>query len=178
VQPLRLQTNWTTQTLWARDQGCITIPFTLQTLICSAGTPVGGNRNLYGVHPFYLELESDGNAHGVFLLNSNAMDVILQVLNIFLCSYSSLFIHSHHLLQPNALTYRTIGGVFDFYIFLGPTPDEVIQQYTSIIGRPFFPPYWALGFHLCRWGYDSLNNTAAVVENMRKYGIPQVFNSF
>ena len=25
------------------------------------------------MHPFYLRLEEDGNAHGVFLLNSNAM---------------------------------------------------------------------------------------------------------
>ena len=31
------------------------------------------NANLYGVHPFYVNLESSGKAHGVFLLNSNAM---------------------------------------------------------------------------------------------------------
>lgn len=35
------------------------------------------------------------------------------------------------------------------------------------------PPYWALGFHLCRWGYGSLNGTMAVNEKMRQYGIPQ-----
>lgn len=29
--------------------------------------------NLYGAHPFYLLLEEGGDAHGVFLLNSNAM---------------------------------------------------------------------------------------------------------
>lgn len=31
--------------------------------------------NLYGVHPFYLVMETSGAAHGVFLLNSNAMGV-------------------------------------------------------------------------------------------------------
>lgn len=29
--------------------------------------------NSYGYQPFYMALEEDGNAHGVLLLNSNAM---------------------------------------------------------------------------------------------------------
>ena len=35
------------------------------------------------------------------------------------------------------------------------------------------PPYWSLGFHLCRWGYLTANRTQEVVERMRSYGIPQ-----
>lgn len=135
VGNLSLNINWNTISLFSRDQS------------------PEGNYNVYGVHPFYLCMEGDGNAHGVLLLNSNAMDFFLQ--------------------PSPALTIRTIGGILDLFFFLGPSPAQVVQQYTELIGRPYFPPYWALGFHLCRWGYESANNTRMVVERMRELEIPQ-----
>ncbi|ELK27164.1 Sucrase-isomaltase, intestinal [Myotis davidii] len=108
--------------------------------------------NLYGVHPFYMCIEKDFNAHGVLLLNSNAQDVTLS--------------------PSPSLTFRTIGGILDFYMFLGPTPENVIQQYTEAIGRPFMPPYWSLGFQLSRWGYNSIDVLEKTVERLRQYDIP------
>lgn len=36
-------------------------------------------------------------------------------------------------LQPTpALTYRTVGGILDFYMVLGPTPEMVVQEYTQV----------------------------------------------
>ncbi|XP_065588967.1 lysosomal alpha-glucosidase-like isoform X2 [Cyrtonyx montezumae] len=127
--------DWSTLTLWARDV---------------APTE---SFNLYGAHPFYLLMEEGGDAHGVFLLNSNAMEVALQ--------------------PAPGLTWRTIGGVLDFYIFLGPDPNMVIQQYQEVIGFPAMPPLWALGFHLCRWGYGSSNETWQTARAMRNFQIPQ-----
>ena len=46
------------------------------------------------------------------------------------------------------ITYRTIGGQLELFFFPGPTPEEVIQQYMEVIGKPFMPAYWALGFHV------------------------------
>ncbi|CAH2091479.1 unnamed protein product [Euphydryas editha] len=110
------------------------------------------NVNLYGTHPFYLCLEKDGNSHGMALINSNAMDIVLQ--------------------PTPAITYRALGGVLNFFVLLGPTPRDVVTQYTSLVGRPFLPPYWALGFHLCKFNYGSLNVTRDVMQRNRDAGIP------
>ncbi|XP_054313799.2 lysosomal alpha-glucosidase isoform X2 [Pongo pygmaeus] len=134
LSPLMLSTSWTRVTLWNRDL---------------APTP---GANLYGSHPFYLALEDGGSAHGVFLLNSNAMDVVLQ--------------------PSPALSWRSTGGILDVYIFLGPEPKSVVRQYLDVVGYPFMPPYWGLGFHLCRWGYSSTTITRQVVENMTRAHFP------
>lgn len=72
------------------------------------------------------------------------------------------------------LTFRTIGGMFEFFVFLGPKPETVIQQYSKIIGTTFMPPYFALGFQLSRWGYQRTENIKKVIEDNRALNIPQV----
>ncbi|KAK6627314.1 hypothetical protein RUM44_009791 [Polyplax serrata] len=131
---LQLNTNWTKFTMFNHD-----------------GVPIP-NFNLYGSHPFYMSLEESGMSHGVFLHNSNAMEVLLQPLP--------------------AVTFRSIGGIFDFYFFLGPTPADVVRQYTDIIGRPFIPPYWSLGFHLSRLGYRNTEHIRSVWNRTRDAQIP------
>eukprot|EP00064_Thunnus_orientalis_P008511 superscaffoldBa00001014_g8534 len=77
------------------------------------------------------------------------------------------------ILQPApAVTYRTIGGVLDFYILFGDTPEQVVQEFLELIGRPVIPPYWSLGFQLSRWDYGSLNEVKKTVERNRAVGLP------
>jgi len=116
------------------------------------GTPE--NKNLYGAHPFYMELRNT-SAHGVFFHNSNAMDVLYQRGS-----------------GADSITYRSIGGILDFYVFVGTKPEEVVRQYTKLVGTPYMPPYWSLGFHQCRWGYHDLKEVEGVVEGYRKADIP------
>ena len=62
----------------------------------------------------------------------------------------------------------------DFYVFIGNSPEDVVQQYVQVIGKPSLPPYWGLGFHICRWGYTSANDTWSYVNRTRNALIPQV----
>nr|ANF89437.1 truncated sucrase-isomaltase [Desmodus rotundus] len=126
--------NWHTWGMFARDQ------------------PSGYKLNSYGFHPYYMALEDEDHAHGVLLLNSNAMDVTFQ--------------------PTPALTYRIIGGILDFYMFLGPNPEVATKQYHEVIGRPVMPPYWALGFQLCRYGYRNTSEIQQVYDDMVTAQIP------
>lgn len=102
--------------------------------------------NFYGFYFFYLVLEDGGLVYGVFLLNSNVMDVVLQLSFVF--------------------SWRLIGGILDVYIFLGLEFKSVVQQYLDVVGYLFMLLYWGLGFYLCCWGYFFIVIICQVVENM------------
>ena len=108
-------------------------------------------KNLYGHHPIYQRVEADGNTHAVVLYNSNMMDVELT---------------------DDRLRYKVIGGIIDLYFLLGPTPLAVTEQYTAIVGRPFMPPLWSIGWHQCRCFYESANRTLAIVMNYTTNDMP------
>jgi alpha-glucosidase len=121
----------------------------------SYGIPA--NSNLYGSQPFYMEHRESGS-HGVFFLNSNGMDILID--------------NDDGESGTQHLEYNTIGGVLDFYFLAGPTPQSVTQQYADVAGLPAFPPYWGLGFHQCRYGYQDAFAVAEAVYNYSEAGIP------
>lgn len=90
------------RTLWSRD--AYTIP---------PGT------NLYGNHPIYFDHRGSAGTHGVFLLNSNGMDIKIN----------------NTAEDGQYLEYNTLGGVFDFYFMAGSSPKQVASQYSAVVGK-------------------------------------------
>ncbi|KAH0250735.1 Alpha/beta-glucosidase agdC, partial [Aureobasidium melanogenum] len=137
--PFQLNTTNYTRTLWSRD--AYSIP---------------GGTNLYGNHPVYFDHRGADGTHGVFLLNSNGMDIKIN-------STAE---------AGQYLEYNTIGGIIDLYFLAGPSPTEVAKQYAEVVGLPAEMPYWGFGFHQCRYGYQDVYEVAAVVANYSAADIP------
>ncbi|KFK33959.1 hypothetical protein AALP_AA5G084000 [Arabis alpina] len=131
----------------SQANGIKLMPNESYTLFTEDVSAVHLNTDLYGSHPIYMDLRYIGGkpyAHSVLLLNSNGMDVFYR---------------------GSSLTYKVIGGVFDFYFFAGSSPLNVVEQYTSLIGRPAPMPYWSLG-------YRNVSVVEDVVDSYHKAKIP------
>ncbi|XP_063907237.1 neutral alpha-glucosidase AB-like [Zophobas morio] len=63
-------------------------------------------------------------------------------------------------------------GALDLFIFLGPSPVDVVRQYTSLTGVAHLPPIWTLGYHQCRWGYADQQDVQTVIAEMDANDFP------
>ena len=115
------------------------------------GDPIEGH-NLNGYHPFYVRVNSKTNqVTGVYLHSTSALDFIIR---------------------DEYVTTRAISGIIDLYVFHGPSFKDVVQQYHELIGKPTLMPFWALGWHQSRWGYDSIQALKSVVKFYSLESIP------
>jgi len=64
------------------------------------------------INEISFKISDDGTAHGVFLMNSNAL--------------SFTFTESES--KGNSIGIQSTGGIFDIYVFSGPNPAEVVSQ--------------------------------------------------
>lgn len=107
--------------------------------------------DLYGTFPFVMDVREGGLTHGVGLMNSNGMDIVYN---------------------DSSITFKIIGGLFDFYFFPGSSPLAVVDQYTQLVGRPAAMPYWVLGFHQSRYGYKNVAQLETVVKKYAEVKLP------
>ncbi|WP_017318268.1 glycoside hydrolase family 31 protein [Mastigocladopsis repens] len=74
--------------------------------------------------------------------------------------------------QPGLWKMETRGGELDYYIIYGSEPAEILRTYTQLTGRMPLPPKWALGYHQCRWSYESETVVRELAREFRDRRIP------
>ncbi|WP_119069121.1 TIM-barrel domain-containing protein [Rubrobacter indicoceani] len=109
--------------------------------------------NLYSSTPFTLTLK-DGRAHGLLFDNPSR--------SVFDLGKET----------PGINSYESLGGDLIYYVFAGPTPKDVLRQYTEVTGRTPLPPMWALGNQQCRWSYETADEVREIAHQMRERDIP------
>ncbi|CAG8456280.1 3233_t:CDS:10 [Acaulospora colombiana] len=62
---------------------------------------------------------------------------------------------------------ENVYGVHPFYMEI-----RNGSAHGAAVGRPALPPYWALGYHQSRWGYNNLTVLSSVVETFGEQKIP------
>lgn len=105
---------------------------------------------MYTSIPFYVSLDSaSGEARGVLIDHTGLLDADLGQS------------------QPDQVTLTIAGERLAVYFFAGPTPSEVLRQYSALSGRMPLPPRWALGYHQSRWSYTSAWQVRTLAATLR-----------
>ncbi len=63
-------------------------------------------------------------------------------------------------------------GKLQFYTFFGENAAQIIQQFTSLVGRMSLPPRWALGNFMSRFGYRTQDEVMSITQKMKEQNFP------
>jgi alpha-glucosidase len=108
---------------------------------------------LYKDIPFFIGVRK-GAAYGIFLDNTfrSNFDFGKQARDFY--------------------SFGADGGPLDYYFIYGPAPKNVVQTFTSLVGRSSLPPLFALGFQQSRYSYEPESQVREIAGEFRKRRIP------
>ena len=108
-----------------------------------------------GQQPFLLIQLPSRKFAGAFLHNSNGRQIYID--------------RNGNSLKINQ---KMTGGIFDLYLFYSDTAELIVQKYHNLIGKPYLPPMWSLGYHQSRYGWRNIAKVKEVVGKFEENDIP------
>jgi oligosaccharide 4-alpha-D-glucosyltransferase len=75
-------------------------------------------------------------------------------------------------LSKDTLEVAFKAGKLQFYTFFGENASNIIQQFTSLVGRMSLPPRWALGNFMSRFGYRTQEEVMSIAAKMKEQKFP------
>ena len=107
---------------------------------------------MYCEIPFFLSISpTSGNATGVLVDHTGTIEMDMG--------------HS----DATEVQITVQGDSLTLYFFAGPTPADVLRQYTDLTGRMPMPPRWALGHHQGRWSYYTDQEVREIAAKFREH---------
>jgi alpha-glucosidase (family GH31 glycosyl hydrolase) len=103
----------------------------------------------------YLGVKDPGNYHLLVICAEHPMRVIVN---------------------GSRLLFRMVGPSINVKLmFLAdPHPESLVRRLHRhyMFGRAHLPPFWAMGYHQCRWGYRNADKLLKVIEQFDKAQLP------
>ncbi|XP_022773485.1 uncharacterized protein LOC111315762 isoform X1 [Durio zibethinus] len=108
--------------------------------------------SLYQSHPWVLAVLPNGEALGILADTTKRCEIDLRIE----CKIQFI--------APPSFPVITFGPF--------PSPSAVLISLSHAIGTVFMPPKWSLGYHQCRWSYDSEERVLEIARKFRENDIP------
>jgi alpha-glucosidase len=109
--------------------------------------------NLYVSIPFTMVL-AEGQAWGLFLDSITRTEFDL----------------AHD--DPQRSWFGASNGDLVYYVFCGPTPQDILARYTELTGHTPLPPLWSLGYGQSRFSYETAEEVRHIARTFREHDIP------
>jgi alpha-glucosidase len=112
---------------------------------------VEGGKRLYQSHPWVMGVRKDGTAFGILFDSSWKAEL-----------------HT----KSDAITFNTEGALFRIFIIDRESPQAVLKGLAELTGTIKMPAKWTLGYHQCRFSYDSEDRVKQIADTFRAKNIP------
>ncbi|KAH6887057.1 glycosyl hydrolases family 31-domain-containing protein [Thelonectria olida] len=119
--------------------------------------PLDDREPLYHSEPFWVEVDSHPGYQ--------------SQIGTFIDNYSHICVDVG-VKDPNVIRVATRFNSFHAIVVAGDSMEDLIMQYTSIVGKPKLKPRYVLGYHQACYGYDTQESVIEAIDEYRKANIP------
>lgn len=112
---------------------------------------VEGGKRLYQTHPWVMGVREDGSAFGIIFDSTWKAELITN---------------------SDQIIYNSEGDLFRVYIIDRKSPQDVLKGLAELTGTIKLPARWTLGYHQCRFSYDSEKRVMEIADTFREKKIP------
>jgi alpha-glucosidase len=108
-------------------------------------------KRLYQTHPWVLGVRKDGTSFGVLFDSSWKAELATK---------------------SDKIVYDSEGALFRVFVIDRKSPEEVLKGLAELTGTIEMPPRWALGYHQCRFSYETDDKVRNIANTFREKSIP------
>ncbi|RYJ44985.1 TIM-barrel domain-containing protein [Flavobacterium beibuense] len=112
---------------------------------------VENGKRLYQTHPWVMGVRANGTAFGILFDSTWKAELITD---------------------SDKIIYNSEGALFRVYVIDRDSPQAVMKGLAELIGTIKMPARWTLGYHQCRFSYDSEERVLQIADTFRLKKIP------